>query len=398
MNKINKKILATLLFSVFANVTGVGIVVPLLPIYAHELGASGFYIGLIFGSFSLSRTLFMPYFGRLSDRMGRKPFIIPGLIGYAIISIAFIYANSVSTLIIIRFFHGVASAMLMPVIQAYVADITPKGREGAVMGLFNMFMLFGLSLGPLIGGLIKDQFNLQTSFLCMGMLALLAFVFCSFLLPPKKSEGGTLSSREPIPWRQLLFDGTIAGLLLFRFAYVVCIGIIWAFVPLYADTKFALSSSSIGVVIMLGVLISGSLNVPMGFVADWINKKIMVVMGGMIIGYAILSFSWANSFGDMALAAIIFGIGGGISMPALMAIATLKGNLSNSMGSVMALMNVAHSLGMLTGALIGGIMMDVYALQLAFPAGAGIMAIGSGIFFISTYHQKSAVPVKFGKH
>ena len=124
----------------------------------------------------------------------------------------------------------------------------------------------------------------------------------------------------------------------------------------------------------------------------------MVVIGGMIIGYAILSFTWVNSFGDMAFAATLFGIGGGISMPALMAFATLKGNSSNSMGSVMALMNVAHSLGMLTGALIGGIMMDIYALQLAFPAGAGIIAICSGFFLISTYHQKSAVPAKFGKH
>ena len=114
MEKIDQKIFATLLFSVFANVTGVGIVVPLLPIYAHELGASGFYVGLIFGSFSLSRTLCMPYFGRLSDRKGRKPFIMPGLMGYAVISIAFIFSNNVTTLIIIRFFHGVASAMLMP--------------------------------------------------------------------------------------------------------------------------------------------------------------------------------------------------------------------------------------------------------------------------------------------
>jgi multidrug resistance protein len=395
MDKIDKKIFATLLFSVFANVTGVGIVVPLLPIYAHELGASGFYIGLIFGSFSLSRTLFMPYFGRLSDRKGRKPFIIPGLLGYAIISIAFIYSNNVTTLIIIRFFHGVASAMLMPVIQAYVADITPKGREGFAMGLFNMFMLFGLSLGPLIGGLIKDQFNFQTSFLCMGMLALLAFVFCLFLLPPKISEGVIRSPKEPVPWRQFLFDRTIAGLLVFRFAYVVCIGIIWAFVPLYADVKFSLSSSSIGIVIMLGVLISGSINVPMGFVADRINKKIMVVIGGMIVGYAILSFTWVENFSDMGLAAIIFGIGGGVSMPALMAMAALKGNTSGSMGSVMALMNVAHSLGMLTGALIGGLMMDVYKLQWAFPTGAFIMIICSGVFLISTYRQKAAAPAKF---
>ncbi|MBW2575913.1 MAG: MFS transporter, partial [Deltaproteobacteria bacterium] len=76
MNKIDKKIFGTLFFSIFGTVTGVGIVVPLLPVYAHNLGASGIYIGLIFGSFSLSRTFLLPYFGRYSDKKGRKPFIV----------------------------------------------------------------------------------------------------------------------------------------------------------------------------------------------------------------------------------------------------------------------------------------------------------------------------------
>ena len=138
MDTLDKKILATLFFSVFATVTGVGIVVPLLPIYAHDLGASGIYIALIFGAFSISRIIFLPYFGWLSDKKGRKPFIIFGLIAYAFISLAFILSKSVTSLIVVRFFHGAASAMLIPVIQAYVADITPSGREGLTMGLHNM--------------------------------------------------------------------------------------------------------------------------------------------------------------------------------------------------------------------------------------------------------------------
>jgi len=86
--------------------TGGGIVVPLLPLYAHDLGASGLYVGLIFGAFSLSRTFFLPDFGRLSDLKGRKPIIVPGFWAYALISVAFIYSDAVNTLIIILFFHG----------------------------------------------------------------------------------------------------------------------------------------------------------------------------------------------------------------------------------------------------------------------------------------------------
>ena len=85
MNASDRKIFGTLFFSIFATVTGVGIVVPLLPVHANDLGASGLYIGLIFGAFSLSRTIFLPYFGRLSDKKGRKPFIVAGLFSYAVI-------------------------------------------------------------------------------------------------------------------------------------------------------------------------------------------------------------------------------------------------------------------------------------------------------------------------
>ncbi len=137
MQRPDKKIFAVLFFSIFGAVLGVGIVVPLLPVYAHNLGSSGVYIGLIFGSFSLSRTFFLPFFGRQSDIRGRKPFIAAGLLAYAVISIAFIYSTRVEALIFVRFIQGIASAMIMPVTQAYIGDITPAGREGFVMGLFN---------------------------------------------------------------------------------------------------------------------------------------------------------------------------------------------------------------------------------------------------------------------
>ena len=115
MNKPDKKIFATLFFSIFATVTGVGIVVPLLPVYAHDLGASGFYIGLIFGVFSISRTICLHYFGRRSDEKGRKPYIVTGLFAYSIISFCFVFQVTVRCmyyLLVDDPFHLVAEAQI----------------------------------------------------------------------------------------------------------------------------------------------------------------------------------------------------------------------------------------------------------------------------------------------
>ncbi|MFO7556921.1 MAG: MFS transporter [Desulfobacterales bacterium] len=391
MNNIDKKIFGTLFFSMFGTVTGVGIVVPLLPVYASNLGAGGIYIGLIFGSFSLSRTFLLPYFGRSSDKKGRKPFIIIGLFAYTLVSLAFIISSSVESLIAIRFFQGIASAMIMPAVQAYVGEITPAGREGFTMGVFNMSMFLGLSFGPLIGGFIRDRFTLDASFASMGFLTFLGFLLSFFLLPPTTSERASRRRTEPLAWKWVVYDKDMAGLFIFRLAYAACIGVIWSFLPVLADSEFSLASSSIGILVSLGVFSSGLLHVPMGFMADRLNRKTMVVVGGLIITYAIFSYTWAGSFRDLLLASTLFGLGGGIAMPALMALAVLKGNGIDAMGSVMGLMAMAHSLGMLAGSLLAGLMMDVSRLRYAFPSGAVVMILCLGFFIILTHHKKPMI-------
>ncbi len=378
---IDKKIFGTLFFSLLATITGIGIVVPLLPVYARNMGAGGLYIGLIFGAFSISRTFLLPFFGRWSDRRGRKPFILTGLFCYALVSVAFILFTQVFQLIIIRFFQGIASAMVMPVVQAYVGDITPKGREGFVMGLFNMSLFFGLSLGPVAGGFINDHVNLQAAFVCMGVLAMVGAVLSLWLLPATRDEVGLRRGRPPLQWTAIIGDRVIIGLFAFRLAYTAGIGIIWGFLPVLADAEFRLSSSQIGILVMLGVLVSGLIQTPMGYLADRINRKAMVVAGGLLAGLAVLSYQWAATHAQLLAASIAFGLGGGTAMPAVMAVAVLKGHQTGSMGSVMAVLTVAHSLGMLVGAFFAGLMMDWYTLRGAFGLGAGCVLLGLIVFY-----------------
>jgi MFS family permease len=339
-------------------------------------------VGLIFGSFSISRTFLLPVFGRLSDQKGRKPFIVAGVAAYTLVSIGFLFSKNVETLILLRFFQGAGSAMVLPVVQAYVGEITPEGSEGYSMGLFNMSMFLSLSLGPLMGGGIKDIWSLDAAFIGMGSLSGIGLLLCIFLLPPTSQEKINTAQEKIVPWSMLIKDKGIISLFIFRYAYTSCIGVIWCFLPLFADKEFGLSGSLTGVLVMLGVFVSGILQMPMGYIADRANKNIMIVCGGILSSIGILLPFWASSFQDLIIAVLIFGIGGGISMPAIMAYAVIIGNKKKAMGSVMSIVTVGHSLGMMTGSMAAGFTMDYFSLRLSFPCGTLIMATGTLVFWL----------------
>jgi len=369
--------------AVFVTTMGAGLVAPLLPVYAHELGAGGFQIGLIFGAFSLTRTIFVPYFGKLSDRKGKKPLLTSGLFIYFLTSLLYTTSRSVETLILFRLGQGFASAMILPVAQAYVGEITPKHREGRVMGLFNVSLYGGLSTGPVMGGLVKDWFNIQASFLGMGALTFAGFMLCLFFLPAEivSKKNGPSGSKSSVPYMKLMKNPSIFSLFAFRTCFTTCIGITWAFLPLLASTKMALSSSAIGIVVMINVLIARLLQVPMGYLADRFSKKILTISGGILAILAVLYLDRAESLGGLILANGIFGLAGGVSFPAIMAVGVIEGRRTNAMGSIMGLLALGHSVGMLAGPVLAGALLDFFSFRIIFMFGAIVLIAGTAIFW-----------------
>jgi len=381
---MNKKVFSTLFLAVFSVTLGVGLVVPLLPVYAYELGATGLYIGLIFGAFSLSRTIFLPYFGHLSDLKGRKPFLTIGLLAYFLVSIAYVVSKDVNFFILIRFIQGIASAMILPVAQAYIGEITPRNKEGFVMGLFNVSLYAGLSVGPIAGGMVKDSLGIQPAFLSMGLVSFVGFLLCVVFPPPRTQESLLQRTKRPLRYRILIRNKFVAALFFFRFTYTACIGLVWAFLPLHAHAQFRLSSSAIGILVMLGVLTSGLLQTPMGVIADRFNKRALIATGGLLTAGAVFSFVYAQGFWGLFASNILFGVGGGISVPAVMAMTVIIVRKTDSMGSVMALLTMGHSLGMVMGPVLAGIMTDVFHLSLAFMGGMVLMVIGVAVALLLT--------------
>ena len=123
-----------LLLSVFMAMVGLGIISPILPNYASDLGATGVYIGLIYSSFSLSRAILQTPVGRLADTFSKKKIIVAGLIMYAVVSVVYTYVTSPEILILVGVLHGVGSSMMMPVAMAYAMNLTPKGRRASTWG------------------------------------------------------------------------------------------------------------------------------------------------------------------------------------------------------------------------------------------------------------------------
>lgn len=379
----NLKIFVTLFLAVFVTTMGAGLVAPLLPVYAHDLGAGAFQIGLIFAAFSLTRSLFVPYFGKLSDRKGRKPFLTSGLLTYFLLSLIYAATKTVTTLILLRLAQGFASAMILPVAQAYVGDITPHAKEGWMMGNFNISIYGGLSIGPFVGGVLKDWFSIKVSFLGMGALALVGFLLCLTLLPSEAAvPANPRRVRASVPYMQLMSNPAVYSLFLFRVCFTICVGITWAFIPLLASTTLGMSSSMIGLIVMINVMVAGILQTPMGYVADRHNKKFLVAAGGVLAIGAILSLNLAHSFWGLLFANALFGIGGGISLPAIMALGVIEGRRTGAMGSIMGLLAQAHSVGMLLGPLIGGLLLDISSFRLVFITGAAIMCIGTLVYLL----------------
>jgi len=358
--------------ALFATMLGNGVVIPFIPIYAQEFGASGVAVGILFGAHSASRTFLLPLIGRASDRHGRKAFLLWGLFGYALSSVAYLLAGSLLTLIVIMALQGVATAMVQPVSMAYVGDLTPKGKEGAYAGYVNTAFLGGVAGGPILGGVIKDLFNMQASFILLGLLSLLSLLLLLFFLPEVQKQH-VAEKKEIASWRTVLSSRPILGVALFRVVYALSSTLIWVFVPLLSASLLPLTTSQVGALISLNVLISTVLQSPCGRLSDRMNKAILIGIGSLISAVSLAGFPLTSTFWHLLVLNALVGAGFGLAYPAHMALA-MEHTPGSSMGTVMSTLLTVHSFGMTIAPPIFGIVVDYYNLSSMFYS-AGLLCV-----------------------
>ncbi|MCT8336309.1 MFS transporter [Methanoculleus sp. Afa-1] len=381
-----KRIYNVLFISVFATMLGLGIVSPLLPIYAENLGATGIWLGIIFSAFSLSRSVFMPIIGRISDRRGRKWIILIGMFAYAVLSLAYIVADSVYSLTAVRFAHGIASAMVVPIAMAYVADLSEKGREGSHMGNFSISMFLGMGMGPLLGGFLNDAFGLDSVFYVMAALSAFATLLVGVSLPEAKSSTFTVPEGDAVPLREIFRLPVMRGVMVFSFISALGRGGMMVFIPVFGPL-IAITPFEVGVVLSANTFLMALLQVPVGKITDAGDKVVLIVVGSAITALAIAAIPLSGSFLPLLVITSVVGIGGAIQQPAIMAL-TVDAGRTIGMGTSMGAYNTVFGIGMIIAPLMGGVFMDYIGIDAVFYVGGAVSLLGTVIFAVMM--QRSA--------
>jgi len=168
----------------------------------------------------------------------------------------------------------------------------------------------------------------------------------------------------------------------------MCIGAVWAFAPLLADTEFHLSGFNIGLIITAGVFVSAGLMIPMGNLADRFNKRLFFLIGGFISVTAMLLFIFMQKTQDFYTVSILLGLGDGISMPAVMAMSVVLGREKQYMGTIMAFLTMTEPMGLIIGPVLAGLALGQFGVGLTFSGAAFFMLSMTifALFLTSGFH------------
>jgi MFS family permease len=375
--------------ALFVSMAGIAMVSPLLSVFAEEFGASGIWLGLAFSGFALSQIPLMPIVGRLSDRFGKRTFLWLGLLIYAIAAVGYFWAPGYKELVFFRIISGAGTAMVIPTAYAYVGELAPRGHEGRYMGLFNIAMIAGFGIGPMLGGIIHDSLGMDATFVSMGVLSIIGFFIALFFLPgrnpaPVEKKHSELST----PFTSMIKDNTIRAIIAVQFVLGLSAGTVLTFLGIFMTSRLETSLALVGVAISIRYLQNGILAYPFGWLADRVNRVVLVSMGLLVMAAGTLSISWIGNFALLVGVFVIIGTFESMATPSINAITVDKGRVLG-MGSVMGIINTASSVGLVIGSLAGGAIENSFGVEWVFRYAAAFAF--AGIILFNVFMRISAV-------
>ncbi len=363
---MEKRSLFTLFFSIFAAILGLGILSPLLPSLAEDLGATGFWLGMIFSGYAISRAIIMPIMGGLSDKYGRRIFIALGLLLLAVISLLYLPAHNVYTLTAVRLLNGLAAGMIIPVAMAYAGEVAQEGKEGRAMGIITMIFYLGIAVGPLLGGIFWHLFGAASVFYAMSGISVIALLLVLPFLPEIKNPKANKTEEHEL-FKNLIKRDAVKIILLIGFISAFRTGVLLSFLPSHAS-GFNINVAQVGLIISIGIIFTGVLQPYFGNVADKLSKYNMllqIIIGSFIGTIGLFMVPLCNDFITLLLVNVLIGLGAAISIPVLADIAVVIGK-KVGIGSWMGIFNTTISLGIIVAPLMSGVVMDYSGINYVF--------------------------------
>lgn len=374
-----------LFLTVFLDLVGFGIVIPLLPLYAERFGATPIAVTCLVAIYSLMQFFFAPWWGRLSDRRGRRPVLLVGLFGSAISYLIFGLAGSLVMLFLARALAGFMGANI-GVAQAYVADVTPDEGRAKGMGMIGAAFGLGFIFGPALGGVLAT-FGPSVPFFGAAALTAINGALAIFWLPESLDRAAAQRTTHAAPGggfgrlRSLATAGGPRARKLYGVFFLITFAFaaLEATLSLWADRRWSLTPSEVAYMFAyLGVVVTIVQGGLVGPLARRLGERRLALVGGVALAVGLAGIPLARSFFELAIVLAILALGQGLVVPALSTLISREGD-SGEYGSLLGVSQSLSALGRVLGPVWGGIAFARIGHGAPYFSGALVVAIALAV-------------------
>jgi len=356
-------------------VMGLGFIIPLFPVYVSQKGATNFQLGLIVSGFTISQFLVQPFFGGLSDRYGRKAFMVGGLACYGIVASLYVLAESLTQVFLVRLLHGVGAGMIWPALSAYIIDESPVEKRGESIGFISAMEMLGFAAGPLLGGFLYSLGGMSLPFWGCSLLALAGMALIWGLVHEKPSphRSEEVGFFERYGFSSLRIPD-IRLLCLIGFGESFAWGLIITLLPVIAS-NLGVPPERIGWLFSSYFIFYILLQWPVGKWSDRRGRKKPIILGMCIYTLSILILSRGGDLFHFLLVLAIAGAGLGIYSPSVrVAVADLTSEKVR--GASLGIFITTRMLGFFLGPNLSGFMADRFGKGFPFLTAAVFLGVG----------------------
>jgi multidrug resistance protein len=366
--------LAIIFVTVFIDLLGFGIIIPLLPFYAESFGASAFTIGLLGTVFSLMQFIVAPLCGRWSDRIGRRPIIVGGLLVSCLAYVALALADSLALIFVARIIGGIAGGNV-PAAQAYIADVTTAENRAKGMALVGAAFGLGFIFGPAIGGVLA-RFGHDVPMWFAAALCFANFTAAVFFLPETRHGDRTrvAVSRWDLLRRARRHPGLVPLLIVFFLLSTAFSGFEVTF-ALFSERRFGFTAESIGwVFAFIGLVLTIVNGVLVGRVVPRFGERRIIPFAIGLTGFSLLMIPASYSVPVLFAVCGIMAVGMGFNNPSLTSAVSRLSDPSEQ-GGMLGLAQSLAALGRIVGPAWGGFLFDRAGIASPYVSAAAIMMV-----------------------